>query len=442
MTRKPGASISSWSSNGSASRASDLTDQARITSTCRRAGVRIATPERTYDLRLAEDDFESDLHGILSKREKRKLLERTKRGLDAAKDAGKFAGGRPMLGYKFDHEHRKIVPDLETAPLVQRIFESDLSAWQLHRQLESEGIHVWYQTIRRIRSHPFYLGKRKNTRGELIDADWPAIVDEKLWEKWQRPSARLARRSPRPRGSVYLLSALVRCRDCGGPVVGRPTQPAKDGTPLFAYRCHEGTKCSAGGGKISGRSVDAMVVQALTDYVKDPNALRARYRQAVVNGDSPDRATMRAQVVAEVQDLDDRESRLMDAVERGVITDNLVRRRLKTLEGERKLLHSREESLLVAEGAATLPSLEMILAVAARLPDGDKDVARKLLEMLAHAVLLAPRQRTLVLKWRLGGEAEIAVQMQRGGSGRSIATMGRRAQDPDQPRSSPGGSAA
>ena len=46
-------------------RGSDLRDWATITTTFREAGVRVATPERIFNLEAAEDDFDSDLHGIL-----------------------------------------------------------------------------------------------------------------------------------------------------------------------------------------------------------------------------------------------------------------------------------------------------------------------------------------------------------------------------------------
>ncbi len=62
-------------------RASDLRDWATISTTFR----------------------EPDLRGILSKREKQKLLEHTHRGLEQARDAGRFIGGQPMLGYRYDH---------------------------------------------------------------------------------------------------------------------------------------------------------------------------------------------------------------------------------------------------------------------------------------------------------------------------------------------------
>jgi hypothetical protein len=126
-------------------------------------------------------------------------------------------------------------------------------------------------------------------------------------------------------------------------------------------------------------------------------------------------------------DPEDRETWLLDAVERGVIPDAAAQRRMKRIEASRKLLQSREEALSVAERVATLPSLELILAAAERLPESDRDGTRKLLEMLAQAIVLDFSERTVLIQWRLGGEARVPIPRLRGGPGRSVASMRRTA---------------
>ena len=140
----------------------------------------------------------------------KQLLERTKRGLNEARDVGRFCGGRPMTGYKFDHATRKVVPDPEKIPLVKRIFESELPHYRLEVQLRHEGINIPSITIQRIRGHPFYLGLRHNTEGKLIKADWPPIISKELWQKQQ--VGLVSRRSPPRadrdgRGGPRLLAA-------------------------------------------------------------------------------------------------------------------------------------------------------------------------------------------------------------------------------------------
>jgi site-specific DNA recombinase len=402
-------------------RASDLRDWATITTTLREAGVLVCTPERVFNLATAEDDFEADLRGILSKREKRKLLERTKRGLDQAKDAGKFAGGQPMLGYLYDRNLRQIVPDPETVPLVQRIFESDLSHWQLYRQLKAEGIDVWYQRIERIRSHPFYLGLRKDSKGKLIKADWPAIVSQELWDKQNRRPKRAVRRSSRRPGPAYLLSGIVRCKNCGGPAVGTPVRRSKSGDILqYCYKCHGWDRCAKGGGRLPGWLVDMLVVDALTQYAGDPDALKRRFGQALDAVQGGLVAERRAQLEAKIRDLEERQTRLLDALERGIVSDRVAKRR--SVENEEALRQTREqiEVLVASAYVPSLPDLQAILDLAGKLESASQTERRDLLQRLALTVTMDPRERLLEITWRLGGQARYRVPAFRGGPGRSL----------------------
>lgn len=154
------------------------------------------------------------------------------------------------------------------SPHPLRLF-SDLSHWQLHRELGREGIALPYTTIEHMRCNPAYLGVRLNSKGELIKADWPAILDRDLWDKQQqRRLPKVIRRGSRAPGPAYLLSGMARCLSCGGPVTGRPLPPSRGGTPLFIYKCYKRPNCSTHGGQLPGWLVDLLVTDALTEYVK------------------------------------------------------------------------------------------------------------------------------------------------------------------------------
>ncbi len=404
-------------------RASDLRDWATITTTFRVAGVLVSTPERTFNLAAAEDDFEADLRGILSKREKRKLLERTKRGLDQAKDAGRYAGGSPPTGYRYDPGARKIVPDPETADLVRRVFESPLSAWQLHRELARNDIDLSYNTIRRMRGNPAYLGLRQNAAGELVEADWPALIDEDLWQAQERRSRRPVRRSPRREGPAYLLTGMIRCRHCGGSVVGTPIRPAKDGTRLFVYKCLQGRSCPGNGGQLSGWLVDLLVTDALVEYVKDPEVLKDRYAKALAASADPNRAGHRKALQDQLADLDARQARLLDAVEQGVLPAKTVQARQREIQEARKAALAEVEALDAATVIPSVPELQTLLGLAWDLDRDDVASRRGLLQRLSTGVVIDPRERTLAVGWRFGGETRYRVPRFRGGPGRSVSRM-------------------
>jgi site-specific DNA recombinase len=387
-------------------RASDLRDWAQITTTFREAGVPVATPERIFDLSAAEDDFEADLHGILSKREKRKLLERTQRGLREAKDAGRFAGGSAPTGYKYDHATRKIVPDPERVPLVKHVFESDLTHWQLERELRQEGIS--YDTIRRIRNNPAYLGLRPNSEGKLIPADWPPIIDEELWQKQQ------VRRST-PRGAAFFLSGIIRCT-CGKPVIGSPIRSSKAGTPLHSYKCYY-AKC----GQLPGWLADMLVVDALTEYAKDLSALKKQYKRAIQNRQGvEDLAKHRQDLKAKATDIEDREKRLVEAVETGTLSQQMVKKRLKDLRREKESLQTEIDALQATESIPSLPELQFILSLAKSIDDASEKDQRELLKRLATTVEIDPQERVLSVTWRFGGESRYQVPKFKGGPGRSV----------------------
>ncbi len=390
-------------------RGSDLRDWATISSTFREAGVLVATPERIFNLAAAEDDFEADLRGILSKREKRKLLERTARGMREAKDHGRYVGGTPPTGYLYDPLAKKLVPDPEAAPLVQQVFESQLSPWKLHRQLRANGTPLHYETIRRMRQNPAYIGKRHNSTGELIDADWEPLVDPDVWERWQRPEFRAKRRSSTQKGPRYLLSGIARCAACGGPVVGTPVKPAKDGAFLFAYRCY--LRCPDGG-QLPGWLVDRVVREAILEYA-DPAALKARFREAAQAAEDPDRARTRRDCSSRVAELDERQAKLLDAVERGTLDDRVIRDRMKTIEAERRVVEATLETLDGAESIPSLPGMQEILDLAGKREDLDGQELHRLLERLVTRVEVGFPNRVLGLAWRLSGRQESPVPNRR-----------------------------
>lgn len=400
-------------------RASDLRDWATITTTFREARVRVATPERIFNLEAAEDDFDSDLHGILSKREKRKLLERTARGLAEAKDAGRFAGGSAPTGYVYDKAARKMVPDPNKISLVRRIFESDLSHWQMARQLYREEIYLPYTTIERIRGNPTYLGLRCNSKGELIKADWPAIIPQDLWDKQQkRRLPKVTLRSSRSDGPVYLLSGMSRCANCSGPVIGRPIPPSKAGTSLHVYKCYQRSSCP--GGQLPGWLVDLLVIDALKEHVKDPFLLKQKYDRAVAASQGPDAVQRRDELETKARDLEERQARLIEAVERDLLDSSLVRRRQKEILAAQQKVRKEMETLTLGAGISTLPSFQTILGLTKSLPNGSKADLRSLLEHLAASIKVDPGKRLLVVTWRLGGENWYRVPHLHGGPGRSV----------------------
>ncbi len=87
------------------SRAQYSKDWGVIGDTFRSNNVKVATPYQIFDINEVEDDFMFSLFGLLSKREKQKLLLRCQRGREEAKLKGKFFG---QYGYREQGEARLV----------------------------------------------------------------------------------------------------------------------------------------------------------------------------------------------------------------------------------------------------------------------------------------------------------------------------------------------
>ena len=295
------------------------------------------------------------------------------------------------------------------------MFQSELSPWQLARELRTEGFDLHYSTVKRIRSLPFYLGLRPNTKGELIKADWPAIIDKKLWDKQQNRPKKASRRSTP--GTTYLLSSIVKCANCEGPMVGSSAHTTQSGELLYVYKCLSPYKCPTGGGRVSGWLVDMLVMDALEQYA-DPEKLKKRYAQALDASQGGLVAERRKQLQTKIQDLEQRQDRLLDAVERGVVTDRAAKKRSRENETALKEAQSKLEVLNASEFIPDLPDLQMILAT--DISTASLKERHQLLDKLATCVEIDPKERTLLIAWRLGGESRYQIPRFRGGPGRSL----------------------
>jgi len=226
------------------------------------------------------------LFGGLSKAERRRLQTRTRNAMLAHGAAGRWLGGRPNYGYRVvdtDLPHpqrhkavagiklRTLVPDPDTAPIVQRIFEmfdQGIGYRSIATILEREGhpspgeigpvrhprsAGVWGgSAVRSILTNPRYLGHqvvgRQRRKDELLDPrdpaagttsrqhwqvpdewvtsdeqTWPPLVEHELWERVNHRITNTrgpARRRPRAAAGKYVLAGLVRCAVCGNSMHG------------------------------------------------------------------------------------------------------------------------------------------------------------------------------------------------------------------------------
>ena len=148
--------------------------------------------------------------------------------------------------------------------------------------------------------------------------------------------------------------------------------------------------------------------------------LKQRYDKTVAAARGPEAVRRREDVQEKILNLDERQSKLLEAVESGVLDVGVVRRRQKEILSTQDKLRKELETLSTTEGTSTLPTFQTILGLTKSLPNAGKSESRSLLEHLAGSIKVDPRKRLLVVTWRLGGESWYGVPQFRGGAGRRV----------------------
>ena len=180
--------------------------------------------------------------------------DKTRRGLTGKALAGKSAGGLPY-GYRVTRTGEREI-DPAQAAVVRRIFADYIagqSARQIAHALNREGIpsgrgKSWAVSAIQpdhkrgigILANPIYKGlqiwnrstwvknpetrlrvRRDNPESEWITSEHPelAIVTPEIWAAARAACQRRSVKSGLGKRPVNLLSGLLRCKECGGPIV-------------------------------------------------------------------------------------------------------------------------------------------------------------------------------------------------------------------------------
>lgn len=199
--------------------------------------VKVVTPSQTFDFRDDEDDFLSDLLGILAKRENRQRVKRSKRAkLEAAK-LGRWVGSTlpfgfmklPCIGDRL--RHNQLVPHPEESKLYLQIVDwslrglgSNTIARKLNemsiptRLTSSKRSYIWKaNVVLRILNNPVYKGiyKYGESRAEV-----KGIISPERWQSLQDNLRRNYNNAWRNTKRFYLLKGLLVCGRCGRRLYG------------------------------------------------------------------------------------------------------------------------------------------------------------------------------------------------------------------------------
>lgn len=412
---------------------------------CEEGGAKFGTPSQILDPRGADDGFLADLAAALSRRERRKIIERTIRGLRERAASGLWLSGRPPTGYTLGADGHLAI-DEATAPVIRRIFDEVLAgrtfsevAHRLNREgSRSENGAAWsaIRVSRIIRNRVYCgeLGYRSAThRGR--PAREGAFVVERAHEPIVSPArfaevhaacvARARRHFPRSRrDGPYALSGLLLCR-CGRRMHGGLSSiRLKTGRKSYPqYRCSSrvdapGTqKCAS----VAGHFVEAAVLAEIARVFASPTVVDAVRRELVAL--RLREGTSEARRVSEMRD------RLAESERRAAVLleDRLAGRLTGPQFGEANAREVEAQEQLRREIVATESAMLQLRGA----PDVESLVARlrdfpsvwRQIDPLERRLLLWDAMSTvrLVRSWR--GGADVAIEWRLPGIGPAIPTL-------------------
>jgi site-specific DNA recombinase len=234
-------------------------DSAEIQQVMRRLkfhGVRLIAVADSLDTHREDAKLNAGLRGLMGELYLDDLAKKTHRGLKGRALSGASAGGLPY-GYRVAGLGERAIDEAQAA-VVRRIyaeFAGGLSPRAIAAGLNRDAIPsprggTWAMTairadVRRgigILGNPIYIGRQvwnrshwvkhpetgRRVRQERPNAEWVvtehpelAIVDRGLWDAVQARIAGRKHASPTGKGRPprHVLSGILRCGECGGPMV-------------------------------------------------------------------------------------------------------------------------------------------------------------------------------------------------------------------------------
>ena len=410
------------------------THVAIIADDCERAGAQLAFVTEDFE-QSSVGTFLRSAKAFAAELEREKIKERTKRGMMARIQSGKFKPGPcPLYGYQWaDEGHSRYVIDEEKAAVIRRMYQMVVdgrSLREVERQLNADGIPTpsgraprWtYANIPAMLANQSYMGvaiqnrhTRQRVNGKIVNSirpveehvhfesgTIPPIVSPDVFASVQ---ARLARnkqeavRNHRDPESFLLRGGFIRCGACGGVARSR-SELNPNGTRRARYAIndrsthHDCPKCA-----IATHVIDNAVWEKVRALVMRPEIVMQEVER--VKTDDPttaDRAAVES-LLTETRRKRDNLTRALanidDAdVQTSVLSElKVVSQRVRDLETERDMLTAQRGDWQVSRDQ--LDSLSAWLGVVSTNIDAlTYQQKRDLLTALDVRVLLYPTNHT------------------------------------------------
>lgn len=264
-----------------------------------------------------EGQLFKSMRGAISEFEKEKIKQRTLGGKLRKAREGKVLGNYGLYGYDYDSVNKTYKINEEQAKIVKMIFDYFTEPTSRFRGMNGIAKHltdigiptaknkgVWHRNVvRQILMNESYTGRhaqnKTNDEGnyvrkqsgekqirtirdkeEWIYVDIPRIISDEQYERAQDLLSQSRRRYAKESLNTYLLSGLLRCKDCGNTMVGHKANWW--GSKVFIYsdrKNSSGAKNPGCGNDIRTEKLETDVWEHVVDVLNNPEKI-AEHRES------------------------------------------------------------------------------------------------------------------------------------------------------------------
>jgi site-specific DNA recombinase len=283
-----------------------IADFVQLMETFDRRGVAFVSVTQQFNTSTSVGRLTLNLLTVFAQFERETISERTRDKMRAARRRGKFTGGALLLGYDRAPEGRRLVVNEAEAARVRAIFDLYLElrsltavvaeaksrgwttkSWLTKRERTVRARPMTRMYVAHLLKKPAYAGKVR-IDGEILPAEHPAIVEEKVFDAAQRlldENARTGGREVRNKHHM-LLTGLIHCASCDRPMV--PTYCKKRGRLYRYYVCRR-TREEGWGAcptkSVSATQIEGIVAEQIRAIGRDPAVLEATLNSARAGAD-------------------------------------------------------------------------------------------------------------------------------------------------------------
>jgi len=318
-----------------------------------------------------DEDFSEELLLLLKAgiagAESTRNPERMRANMRRAVEKGSHAGRTPF-GFKRVYEGRKFHWEVDPvqAPVVREMYRlaveenlgykaiADKVSEQGHRSNEGRAFASY--SVQRILNNEAIMGtlaygkrpKKGNPQQEVVRVPniFPPILSQREWDKLQE---RLAIRREASRGrthaSVYLLSGMIRCGNCRGPMVGKSGSMWK-GQRYRNYYCSRAmnsrAQCSTYNGH-SAQKLENAILEYLSQF-SDPKLVR-KHLKAARTKDIEQKRTELEEARKGLDHLDSDFQKHLDLLKRGTLNEDEFNKANLSIREERAALKAKSTEL-------------------------------------------------------------------------------------------------